>query len=105
MSRMRTPFKWINYGAVEASALAEFDNVRPGDVGRGAFLALLSNSEAGQAVDLSKFAGIADEKRVVFGRCHAEEYNRTRKGMMPPGVTRTGFLKAMTSVAGMLWED
>lgn len=104
MAHMKTPVKWINFGPVDAVALAEFDAVRPGDVGRGAFLSLLARSEAGQSVDLSPFAGETLGKRAMFGRCHAEEYDRTRRGQMPAGVTRTGFLKAMTSIAETIWE-
>lgn len=102
---MKTTAKWINYGPVDAAALKAFDDVRPHDVGRGSFLSLLAHSEAGMSVDLAPFAGETLGKRAMFGRCRVEEYDRTRKGMMPTGVTRTGFLKAMTSIAGTIWED
>ena len=98
---------WVNFGKVDVAALAAFDAARPVKMGRGTFLAVLSRSPAGKAVDLTPYAGDTNGPHAAFGRVRKPEYVRTNKANMPPFVTRTGFLRAMTAVAkqeGMTWQ-
>lgn len=102
-----TNVDWVNFGKVDAAALAAFDAIRSPKVGRGTFLAVIARSPAGKAVDLTPYTGDTNGPRVTFGRVRTPEYVRTDKAHMPPYVTRTGFLRAMTDVAkkeGLVWH-
>ena len=98
---------WVNFGKVDTTVLAAFDAIRSPKVGRGTFLAVIARSTAGKAADLTPYTGDTNNPRTAFGRVRTPEYDRTAKGQMPAGVTRTGFLRAMIDVAkqeGLVWH-
>ena len=98
---------WVNFGEIDTAVIAAFDALRPVKMGRGTFLAVIARSPAGKAVDLTPYAGDTNGPHASFGRVRTPEYDRTSKGNMPPCVTRTGFIRAMTDVAkkeGLGWQ-